>query len=73
MERNDTALATGKERDLTNEAAKMFYKHLKEDIVSGFNGGQKLEVFLMVSYLPVINYIEILIFHSLPFSFIRLQ
>ena len=39
MERNDTALATGKERDLTNKAAKVLYKHLKEDIVSGFNGG----------------------------------
>ncbi len=36
-----------------SEAARIFYKHLKEDIVSGFNGGGKLEVFLMVAYLPV--------------------
>ena len=35
-------LATGNERDLTSEAAKVYYKHLKEDIVSGYNGGNKL-------------------------------
>jgi len=29
----------GKEQDLTSEAAKIYYKHLKEDIVSGYNGG----------------------------------
>jgi len=53
MAGNGTAVATGKERDLTSEAAKVFYKHLKEDIVSGFSGGGKFEVFLMVAYLPV--------------------
>jgi hypothetical protein len=51
--RNGTELATGQERDLQGEAAKVYYKHLKEDIVSGFNGGDKFEVFLMVVYLPV--------------------
>jgi hypothetical protein len=35
-------LATGKEQDLTTEASKTYYKHLKEDIVSGYNGGNKL-------------------------------
>ena len=53
MTDNSTVLATGQERDLNTEAAKVFYKHLKEDIVSGFNGGEKFEVFLMVAYLPV--------------------
>ena len=38
---------------MKGEAAKVYYKHLKEDIVSGFNGGDKFEVFLMVVYLPV--------------------
>jgi len=51
--RNGTELATGQERDLQGDAAKVYYKHLKEDIVSGFNGGDKFEVFLMVVYLPV--------------------
>ncbi len=51
--RNGTQLATGQERDVQGDAAKVYYKHLKEDIVSGFNGGDKFEVFLMVVYLPV--------------------
>lgn len=39
--------------NLESETARVYYKHLKEDIVSGFNGGPKLEVLLLVLYLPV--------------------
>ena len=42
-----------KDQDLSSETAHKYYKNLKEDIVSGYNGGQKLQVCLMVAYLPV--------------------
>ena len=32
---------------------KQFYKSLKEDVVSGYKGQGKLEVFILVSFLPV--------------------
>jgi hypothetical protein len=50
---NGTEVAIGRDRDLTSEASKVYYKHLKEDIVTGFNGGEKFEVFIMVAFLPV--------------------
>jgi len=43
-----------RDQDLSSETAHLYYKHLKEDIVSGFNGGEKFQVCLMVAYLPVI-------------------
>ncbi len=54
MESNSIATVNDSaQSDLAKEAARVFYKHLKEDIVTGFNGGGKLEVFLLVAYLPV--------------------
>ena len=39
---------------------KMYYKKLKEDIVTGFSGSNKFDVFLIVFYLPVIlNHLDL--------------
>jgi hypothetical protein len=53
METNSLAHLNDTQPDLAKEAARVYYKHLKEDVVSGFSGGAKLEVFLLVAYLPV--------------------
>ena len=43
------------EAALSHEREELFYKMRKEDLVTGYNGSDKLEVFLICAFLPVTN------------------